>query len=145
MPVINKKVCPYCGQTINKREVTLYSGMVKALVRVFYWCKKKGIHEFTRKDIKPIFNGKDNEIARWGDWIHFGNGMVYKPEGKGSWGLHMDRVAEFIAGKRQIPSKVLIDKVNDQTEYLDYKYISEVSNLSKFLDEAGEYIVKYIN
>lgn len=102
----NRRVCPYCGQTINERIVGLYSGMVRALVRVYYWCLKEDRHEFSRKDIKHLFRGVDNEIARWGDWIMFGAGMVYKPAGKGSWGLNMERTKAFIDGKRQIPLRI---------------------------------------
>ena len=142
--VNNKQVCPHCGQVINKREVTVYSGMVRALVRVFYWCQEHQRHEFTRKDIKHLFKGVDNEIARWGDWMLFGNGMVYKPEGKGSWGLNMTRVREFLRGERTIPTKVLIDPITKEKTYLDHKNINQVPNLKEFLDEAQKYIVNYI-
>lgn len=145
MKSVNRKICPCCGQTINDREVTLYSGMVKALVRVYYWCLENDKHEFTRKEIKPIFKGVDNEIARWGDWILFGNGMVYKPDGKGSWGLNMERVREFVEGKREIPTRVVIRRLDGENEYLDYKNIGCIPNLGNFLDEAGQYISKYIN
>lgn len=142
--VNNKETCPCCGQVINKREVTIYSGMVRALLRVFYWCAKNKKHEFTRKEIKALFQGVDNEIARWGDWMLFGNGMVYKPEGKGTWGLNMKRVSEFIRGEREIPTRVLVDRVKDEKTYLDYKKIDEIKNLSEFLDEAKQYIVNYV-
>ena len=144
MTVNNKETCPCCGQVVNKREVTLYSGMVRALIRVFYWCSENKVHEFKRRDIKHLFKGVDNEIARWGDWKYFGNGMVYKPEGKGSWGLHMGRVREFLRGERTVPTKVLIDRMNKQKEYLDHKTIKEIPDLSEFLDEANQYIVNYI-
>lgn len=144
MVTVNKKVCPCCGQVINNREVTLYSGMVKALLRVYYWCKKNGKHEFTRKEIKQLFKGVDNEIARWGDWILFGNGMVYRPgHMRGHWGLNLSLVGEFIQKRRTIPTRVVIDRESGDVYKYDYKYIDQVPNLKEFLDEAGEYIVKY--
>ena len=146
MVTVNKKVCPCCGQVINNREVTLYSGMVKALLRVYYWCYKNEKHEFTRKQIKPLFKGVDNEIARWGDWILFGNGMVYKPDGKkGHWGLNLDLVGDFVNGKRMIPTRVVIDREVGKVYQYDYKYMEDIPNLKEFLDEAGEYIVKYVD
>ena len=144
MVTVNKKVCPCCGQAINNREVTLYSGMVKALLRVYYWCKKNGKYEFTRKEIKQLFKGVDNEIARWGDWILFGNGMVYRPgHMRGHWGLNLSLVGEFIQKRRTIPTRVVIDRESGDVYKYDYKYIDQVPNLKEFLDEAGEYIVKY--
>lgn len=140
----NKEVCPHCGQVINNREVTIYSGMVKALVRVFYWCAQNKKHEFKRDEIKHLFKGVDNEIARWGDWRYFGNGMVYKPEGKGTWGLNMKRVRAFINGERTIPTKVLIDRVKGEKTYLEYRTIDEIKNLSEFLNDAKQYIVNYV-
>ena len=145
MASTNRRVCPWCGQTINDREVTLYSGMVRALIRVFYWCKENNRNEFTRKEIKPLFRGVDNEIARWGDWLLFGNGMVYRPGGKGSWGLNLDRVEQFIKGERDIPTRVIIYRTTNEKLYFDYKRIGDISNLSKFLDESGQYISKYVN
>lgn len=143
MVVHNKKVCPECGQVVNKREVTLYSGMVKALLRVYAWCHENGINEFTRKDMKHLFRGSDNLIARWGDWVLFGNGMVYKPNGKGTWGLNMGRVKEFIDKQRKVPTTVVIDRTKGPNEYLDYKSIDEIPNLSEFLDQFQMYIVNY--
>lgn len=118
--------------------------MVKALIRIYAWCLQNKSHEFTRKQIKHLFRGSENEIARWGDWILFGGGMVYKPGGKGSWGLNMERVKSFINGERSIPTRVLVKSLPSQTtEYYDYKYIKQISSLSEFLDEAGQFIAKY--
>ena len=142
---MNKKRCPCCNQIVSERVITLYSGMVRALIRVWYWCKKTGKYEFTRKEMKKYLNGKDNEIARWGDWIIFGNGMVYKPEGKGSWGLNMERVEAFITGVRDIPTKVSKDPTTNITTVLEKGYIHEIKNLDAFLDESGKYIAEYIN
>lgn len=143
MVTINKEVCPTCGHTTNDRVVTAYSGMVRALVRIFYWCKQNNRHEFDRKEIKHLFQGVDNEIARWGDWVLFGNGMVYKPGGKGSWGLNMDRVASFIRGELKIPTSVAVRP--DKTFYiLEERSIREIKSISTFLDENLHFVAKYI-
>lgn len=144
MPTINRTSCTHCGQTINEREIGLYSGMVKALVRIYYTCSRSGHNEFTRKEIKPLFKGKDSEIARWGDWVIFGNGMVYKPHGKGTWGLNMERVRDFIDNKYQVNLRVLKRGKSNDITVLERGYISDVPNLSEFLDEAKEFISKYV-
>ena len=138
------KRCSCCGQVISDREITIYSGMVRALLRVYYWSREEGRHEFTRKEMKHLFKGIDNEIARWGDWVYFGNGMVYKPKGRGTWGLHWARIEEFIRGERKIPSRVVIDKITKEVTYHDHRMISEIKTLGEFLDKNGEYIYKYI-
>lgn len=141
--VINKIACPMCGQSVNEREISLYSGMVKALVRVWFWCKENKRNEFTRKEIKHLFKGVDNEIARWGDWVFFG-GLVYKPFGKkGFWGLNMDRCKEFIGGKKEIPTKAYKNPLKKEIVYRDYRFIGNVSHLKEFLDESKDYIARY--
>ena len=136
--------CPCCGQIISWRVITIYSGMVKALIRVWFWCKKNGRHEFTRKEIKDILGKNPNEIARWGDWIIFGGGMVYKPQGKGSWGLNMERVEEFIRGERAIPIKVAKGRRAGEIEVLEYGTIKDIKGLGAFLDANQQYIVEYL-
>lgn len=143
MTVINKQSCPTCGRSINEREIALYTGMVKALIRIFYWCQQNNRHEFDRKDIKHLFRGVDNEIARWGDWVFFG-GLVYKPEGKGSWGLNIGRCRAFINGSIQIPTKAYKNPITNEIRKDDMRYISEVKNLKEFMDENMQYVAKYL-
>jgi len=137
--------CPTCGHKHNtsEREIALFSGLVKTLIRVYIWCKKNNRTVFQRKEIKHLIKS-DNEIARFGDWEYFGS-LVYKDGTKGRFGLNMESVREFIAGERKIPTKVWKDPVTQSLTESDLKYISEIPNLSSFLDENDMYIAKYRN
>lgn len=123
------------------REITLYAGMVRALIRVYKWCKDEGVHEFTRKDIKNKILRNENDVARWGDWILFGAGMVYKPKGKGSWGLNMERVDQFLSGELEIP--IRIAKKGKEVTIISTASIQNIPNLMDLLDEDLRYVVKY--
>jgi hypothetical protein len=129
------------GKKLEWREIGLYKGMVNALLRVYKWCKEKGIHEFTRQDIKNNILMSENDSARWGDWALFGNGMVYKPEGKGSWGLHMGRVEEFLRGERKIPTR--LEKRGVEIRVLEEGTIKEIPDLLEYLDEDLKYLTRY--
>lgn len=129
------------GKATKWREINLYTGMVKSLIRVYDWCQKKGVHEFTRKEIKNKILLDENDAARWGDWIMFGSGMVYKPEGKGSWGLNMPRVKNFLDGKRKIPLRIL--KRGKDIRVVEWGNIKKVKNLMSMLDEDLKYLVTY--
>lgn len=143
MNVVNKQSCPTCGQSVNEREIALFSSMVQTLIRVWYWCKENRVHEFQRKDIKHIFNGDENVIAHWGDWVFFG-GLVYKPAGKGTWGLNMERCSNFISGKLAIPTKAYKNPLEKTVRYSDERYINEIPHISNFLDKSKQYVVKYL-
>lgn len=125
------------------REINIYTGLVSALIRAYKWCLDNDRHEFSRSDIKHLILRNENDTARWGDWILFGNGMVYKPEGKGSWGLNMERVQEFLEGKREIPIKVA--KRGKEFKVLEIGTIKNIKNLSDYLDGDMKYMVKYLN
>lgn len=129
------------GKALKWREITLYSGMVNSLIRVYDWCQKKGVHEFTRSDIKNSILKNENDVARWGDWVIFGAGMVYKPEGKGSWGLNMTRVKEFLDGKKKIPLRVV--KRGKEIRPIEWGTIKSVKNLMSLLDDDLKYLVTY--
>src|SRR3990167_6152427 len=103
---INKEVCPCCGQSINKRQIGLFKGMAEALWNVYCWCVERNRHEFERKEIKHLFRN-ENITARFGDWVFFG-GLVYK-NGKGFYGLNMERCKEFFQGRLAIPTIVTKD------------------------------------
>lgn len=126
-----REVCHSCGQTINNREISLFSGMVKALFEVAKWCKDNNQYEFTRKDIKHLLKD-DGQIARFGDWVLFG-GIVYK-KGKGHYGINIDRARKFYANQLEIPIVVLKSPKGDISPIKTGK-ILDVPNLSTFLDE----------
>lgn len=134
-----RKVCHSCGQTINSREISLFSGMVKALFEVAKWCKENNQYEFTRKDIKHLLKN-DGQIARFGDWVLFG-GLVYK-KGKGHYGINIDRTRKFYANQLEIPIAVTKSPTGG-IETLRTGTILNVPNLSQFLDENLMYKAKY--
>jgi hypothetical protein len=140
MATVNRQVCPHCGQTINKREIALFSGMVKALFKVWQWCEEKGVHEFQRKDIKHLFK-TENEVARFGDWVWFG-GIVYK-NGKGHYGFNVERIKKFFAGQLEIPVRIYKDPLSDEIIKSDYRTIKGIPHLVEFLDENNEFIARY--
>jgi len=140
--IINKKCCPTCGQTINEREIVLFSGMVEALWIVFRRCEDRGKYTFTRKEIKHLLSG-DNQRARFGDWIMFG-GIVYRPGGiRGHYGIDREKAIKFFANELQIPTRIWKNPVTKETTKEDYKYLEEIKNISSFLDSNREFIVEY--
>lgn len=142
MQSVNREICPHCGQTINYHEVALVKTMVQALFRIYIIAKQSGKHEFKRKEIAQVLRS-ETETARWGDWILFGAGMIYKPTGKGSWGLNMERVNEFLTGKKIIPIRVA--KRGQDVKVLEQGTIHAVKGVSQFLDENKQYVVQYLN
>lgn len=137
----NIKHCPMCGQSINERQIALFSGMVDALFRVWRWCEERNRHVFDRKDIKHLL-ADDNQIARFGDWIYFG-GLVYKPQGRGTYGLNMGRAREFFSGKLEIPTLVWKNPLTGELKHESLRYIDEIPNIGEFLDANKMYIPSY--
>ena len=139
---INKKLCPCCGQTINRRVISLYKGMIPPLVRVYKWCITNDRHEFTRKEIKHLLH-TDSEMARFGDWVMFG-GLMYKPEGRrGIWGMNMERTQMFLGGYHMIPTVIIKDPITKELEKNDYAYIFEIPNLNVFFKD-GFFEAEYV-
>lgn len=139
-----KQNCPTCGQSINEREIGIFYSMVTALFQVWRWSEDKKIHEFTRKDIKHLFDN-ENVTARFGDWIMFG-GLVYRPTGekkKGKYGLNIERVKNFFNGELAIPTVIYKNPLTKELTPDRYKTINKIPHLSEFLDEAGEYRAWY--
>lgn len=134
-----RKVCDSCGQTINNREISLFSGMVTSLWEVIKWCNQNQVHEFTRKDIKHLLK-RDSDIARFGDWALFG-GIVYK-RGRGKYGINLDRATMFYSDKLEIP--IALEKTPEgEINVLRRGTISNVPNLTHFLDNELNFIAKY--
>jgi hypothetical protein len=143
MPTLNKESCPTCGQSVNSREIALFSGMVQALWKVLRWCEDNNRTEFERKEIKHLFGGNDNIIARFGDWIWFGN-LVYRPHGaKKFYGLNLEACRAFFAGRLAIPVRVLRDPLSDTYTTIESRTIREIPNLNEFLDGQREFISRY--
>lgn len=137
-----KKCCETCGQTISWRKISLYRGLLNTLWRVYKWAEKNN-HEFTRKEIKHLFQD-ENDTARFGDLIMFG-GLVYRPEGKerGYYGLNMNRCDDFFAKKYQIPLDIWKDPVTGNLQKENYVTIDEIPSLMHYLNDQEQYIVEY--
>lgn len=135
-----KRSCPTCGQSVNIREIALYAGMVRALAAVYKWCQEKNRHEFQRKDIKHLLTD-DGQIARFGDWVFFG-GLVYK-QGKGHYGLNIERCREYFSNKLAIPTVVYKDPINDSLTFDKKRTIKETPQLKEFLNSNFEFIAQY--
>lgn len=142
MSSINKQTCPRCGQSANERQIALFTGMVEALWQVWQWCEQKGVHEFTRKEIKHLLK-TDNQIARFGDWVLFG-GLVYRPDGrKGVYGINSQRVKDFFTGVLRIPRTLWKNPLTGEIKQEDFSLISQIPNLKQFLDVNEEFIARY--
>ena len=136
-----KPRCGFCGQVVANREIALFKGMARTLNLVWQWCLEKQVHEFKRKDIKQ-FLLTDNIIARFGDWALFG-GLVYK-QGKGNYGLNMERCRDFFQGRLSIPTRVWKDPITGQLEKVDHKFVYDILELKGLLDENGKYKANYV-
>jgi hypothetical protein len=136
-----KNRCPHCGHVIDKREIALFKGLLKALWRAYDYCLIKGgdKHEFTMQEIKDLL-GK-NEYARFGDWKNFG-GLVYKIK-KAHYGLNMERCDKFFRNQLSIPSKIWKDQGNGEMEPCDYRFAREFPGLDQFLNDDLEYQARY--
>lgn len=153
MTGINRQtcICSSCGHkhALGAREIGLYKGMVTALWEIMHWCESKGRHEFDIKEVKHLM-GK-NEYARFGDWKLFG-GLVYSPssidgirQGKGQYGLNLERCREFFAGKRMIPQVVHKNPATGEITPGKHAYAHQIPSLLKFLDQNAQYIAIYQN
>ena|SRR3990167_6369758 len=140
MTTLNKQTCSCCGQSINKRQIGLFQGMVVSLWGVYCWCIDHNKHEFQRKEIKHLFKD-ENVSARFGDWVFFG-GLVYK-EGKGHYGLNMERCAEFFKNRLPIATMVTKDPRTGEIEKYDPRTIRQIPSLVEFLDSDNRFIVLY--
>ena len=145
MPTIHKKSCPTCGQSVNRRKITLTKEMVATLIRLYHWCGENRRHEFSRKDIKELIVG-DVEIATFGNWIYFG-GLFYRPQGehhlKGHWGLNMKRAKAFIRGEHPINTVAWKDPLTGEVELSEKQYIYQVKGVSSHLDENYQFVAEY--
>lgn len=129
---------------VVEREIALFEGMAEALWRIFRWCEDKGIHEFSRKDVKHLLR-TESESARFGDWVWFG-GLVYK-RGKGRYGLNMERCDRFFRGRYQIPLRIF-KKTYKMPKTWQYRTegvgtINEIPALTRLIGSDGEFRARY--
>ena len=61
--------CPSCGQSVNKRKISLIKDMVTSLRKVYVWCVENNRHEFRRREIRHLLL-TENESAHFGDWVY---------------------------------------------------------------------------
>jgi hypothetical protein len=135
--------CPNCGQITNDRVMTLSKSMVKALTRVYIYAKEKDKHEFNRKEIEFCFKTL-TEKATFGDWIYFSGGLVYKPSGRGSWGINMERTAQFLKGTYRLPIRIVKSRANSEITVVEEGTIKDVRDIGSFLSEQGDFIARYV-
>lgn len=140
MPVLHKKSCPMCGQSVNERKIQLTAEMVSMMLDVYKWCLENGKHEFERKEIKHLIK-TETMTARFGDLVWFG-GLMYKKE-KGKWGMNMERTRGFFNKNFSIPTVVYLDPLTKEHEFAEEKWVHQVKGIKCFLDEHGEYIIEY--
>lgn len=138
-----KNRCPYCHSIVDERKISLFSGMVDTLKKVYEWCIASGRFEFQRKEVKHLIQ-TDNNIARFGDWIMFG-GLMYRPEGlgKGWYGINRERVERFFANSYEIPTTIWKNPVTGELKKEDYQSIDRIPQLRSFLDENHQFIANY--
>ena len=132
--------CEHCNSIISRHKVSLYYMLVIALRNVHLWCLENKRHEFKMKDVRHLF--ENVQYARFGDWVMFG-GLVYK-NGKGHYGLNIERCEAFFSGRYPIPMDVWKDPVTGEIEPVEpRKYINQIPKLAQFLDGDGQYIAEY--
>lgn len=136
-----KRTCPTCGQSVNKRQIPFYAGMVTALWRVYVWCGERRRHEFAKKEIKHLMG--DVASAVFAYWRWFG-GLVYNPDGiKGHYGLNMDRCEQFFRGNLEIPIEVWTDPLTHQIEVTQKGKLGQIPKIKDFLDANSNYVAMY--
>lgn len=139
-----KQSCPTCGQSVNKRKIQFYSGMAVMIFKIRKYCQEKQTHEFRRRDIEHLLQSA-GEKSRFSDLILFG-GLIYRPEGEGKggyYGMNIERVDNFLAGRLAINTLILKDPLQHTLEHLEPRYIHEIPNLTDFLDENRQYLAEY--
>lgn len=138
--VINKQCCPACGQSVNEREIALFADLVTALIKVFDWCESHGKRNFTRKEIKHLFKN-ENQSARFGDWIYFGEIVMRKT--KGSYVLNRELAEEFFRNRLRIPSRVKKNPLTNKITVLQNSTIAEIKSLGEQLNRNSDFIARY--
>ena len=135
-------ICEKCGKkhTTDLRVLQLYKGLSITLGQIYKWCKEKGIHEFQRSDVSHIMGSIS--YSRFADIRHFG-GLTYNA-GPKMIGINMERCEKFFTGESVIPTKIFKNTITGEMEKTEYKHVSEIPHLKKFLDDNGLYKPEYV-
>lgn len=134
--------CSQCGSNISLRGITIYKGMIVALWEIFKYAKKNNKTRFTRKEIKHLLIGNENDTARFGDWVLFG-GLIAK-EGKGRYIINVSRCEDYFRGRIAIPNRVWKNPITKRIEEKeDLRFVRETPSIREFLDEDGHYQAVY--
>lgn len=135
----NKQACPTCGQSVNKREISLYSGLVKALYEVWQYCERNDKWTLSMKTIRSELTQID--YSRFNDWKRFEPDMV-----TGSRGLYefdKELMRQTFTGSREVCTLVLKEPLASYYERVEFKNINDVPFLKSFLDDSMDYIARY--
>lgn len=141
MPAIGKQSCPTCGQSTNKREISVYRGMVNMLYRVWQWCESTGVwHDIRSRDVFQ-FAANRNESVRFADWRTICPSLVGGR--KGYYSFSQKNLRAFFTGKVRLACTALKNPLTKEITRYDHRYVHEVANLGEFLNENEEYIAQY--
>lgn len=141
--VIDKEVCPCCGQTINQRQIVMFTGLVEALYQVWKWCiKNKRYKDIKREEFKSVFKN-ENSTGRFGDWKLFMPQYIYGK--KGRYNFDVIGIEKFFNGQIEIPTIIMKRGKSGEFIYKNYKNINQIPNITEFLTRENDFIVKYSN
>jgi len=140
--VINKQSCPHCGQSMNIREIGLFSGMVESLMRVFQWCEETGKWTgIRRSELEHCMRGT-SQTMRFHDWKIFAPTMV-GGEKKGHYDFNRYNILLFLTGKTMVPTKILRNPLTKEDLFADFLPVHQIPHLDTFMTDNHEFIVKY--
>ena len=135
------KVCPCCDNTVADKKITFNKLTALRMKAVYEWCKAQGVHEYKTKEISHLLGGGSAGVyANIGYWVYFG-GLFYKPEGKkkGYWGINLERMAEFIDGRRTAPQQIIIHGITGEVLAKSEQFFHEFVELEDMKDADGDY------
>lgn len=139
MPAINKQFCPTCGQSVNKREISLYKGLVSGLYRVWRYCEEHDTWTLNMKTIREVLGQVD--YSRFNDWKRFEPEMVW---GKRSeYNFNKGLMRQSFTGRRQVCVRMLKDPLTDTLDRVEFDYLRNVPSLVGFLDDNEQFIAQY--
>lgn len=146
MKTLHKQSCPTCGQSVNERIIGLSAIMVDALRQVFRWCVQTGKYEdVSRHDFAHVWSGSESVTGTFAYWRDFTKetGMVTGENGRYSFDL--EKIAQFLGGKLAVPTVIIRNPLTKQDVFDEYRFVEDVADVTAFLDEDRQYIVRYLN